>query len=76
MFMSKAVLTLGSLFAGVGGFEVAAMEAGIKPIWNCEIEPYPRLVLAARFPDVKQYGDIRNLRDGDLPAADIISFGP
>jgi DNA (cytosine-5)-methyltransferase 1 len=72
--MSK-VLTHGSLFAGIGGFEIAALEAGIKPLWNCEIEPWPRLVLKARFPDVAQYGDICKLRGGDLPAVEIISFG-
>ena len=55
--MSKQ-LTHGSLFAGIGGFELAAKESNIKTLWNCEIEPYPRLVLAARFPDVTQYGDL------------------
>jgi len=68
-------LTHGSLFAGIGGFELAAKEAGIKTLWNCEIEPYPRLVLSARFPDVKQYGDIHKLNGAKAAPVDIITFG-
>jgi DNA (cytosine-5)-methyltransferase 1 len=72
--MSKT-LTHGSLFAGIGGFELAARESGIKTLWNCEIEPYPRLVLAARFPDVKQYGDICKVNGAEVAPVDIITFG-
>ena len=73
--MNTRKLTHGSLFAGIGGFELAAAESGIHTKWNCEIEPYPRLVLSARFPQVKQYGDICKLKGGDLPAVDVITFG-
>jgi DNA (cytosine-5)-methyltransferase 1 len=66
---------MGSLFAGIGGFDLAALEAGIKPVFSCEIEPYPRLVLSARFPDVRQYGDIRKLKGSEAPPVDIITFG-
>lgn len=31
-------MTLGSLFAGVGGFELAATWAGITPVWSNEID--------------------------------------
>jgi len=68
-------LTHGSLFAGIGGFELAAKEAKIKTLWNCEIEPYPRLVLSARFPNVKQYGDIRKVNGAEIAPVDIITFG-
>jgi DNA (cytosine-5)-methyltransferase 1 len=68
-------LTHGSLFAGIGGFELAAKEAGIKTLWNCEIETYPRLVLESRFPDVKQYGDIRKLNGAEVEPVDCVTFG-
>ena len=32
-------LTLGSLFDGIGGWQLAAVRNGIKPIWSSEIEP-------------------------------------
>ena len=68
-------LTLGSLFSGSGGFEFGGILAGIKPVWNSDIEPFVKLVTHKRFPDVKHYGDVSKLRGGDLRAVDIITFG-
>ncbi len=68
-------LTLGSLFSGSGGFELAGKLAGIKPVHNSEIEPFPILVTQKRLPDVKHYGDVSKLKGGDLEAVDIITFG-
>jgi len=68
-------LTLGSLFAGIGAFETAAAECGIRTLWNCEIEPYCRLVLRARFPDAVQYDDICRLDGSKIPPVDIVAFG-
>ncbi len=31
-------MTHGSLFSGVGGFDLGAQMSGIKTIWNCECE--------------------------------------
>lgn len=73
--MALKTLTLGSLFSGSGGFELAGMLAGITPVWNSEVSPFPVLVTHRRFPDVKHYGDVSALRGGDLEAVDIISFG-
>ncbi|GHV07681.1 hypothetical protein FACS1894217_08930 [Clostridia bacterium] len=69
------ILTHGSLFAGIGGFELAAKEAGIKTLWSCEIEPYPRLVIKSRFPDVTQYGDIHKLSGKEAEPVDILTWG-
>lgn len=38
-------MTHGSLFSGIGGFELGAQYAGIKTLWNCEIESYQRSIL-------------------------------
>ncbi len=73
--MEHKNLTLGSLFSGSGGFELAGMLAGITPVWNSEIEPYAILVTKNRLPDVQHFGDISTLRGGDLGAVDIITFG-
>jgi hypothetical protein len=32
------MLTLGSLFDGIGGWQLAAIRAGVKPVWSSEIE--------------------------------------
>lgn len=68
-------LTLGSLFSGSGGFELAGALAGIRPVWNCEVEPFPVLVTTKRFPAVKHYGDISTLNGAELPPVDIITGG-
>ena len=54
-------LKLGSLFDGSGGFPLGGILAGIRPIWNSEIEPFPIRVTTKRLPFVKHYGDINNL---------------
>jgi site-specific DNA-cytosine methylase len=45
-------LTVGSLFSGIGGFDLAFQREGFEVAWMCEIEPFPRKVLAQRFPGV------------------------
>ena len=68
-------LTLGSLFSGSGGFEVAGILCGIDPIWNSEICPFPKRVTTKRLPQVHHYGDISKLKGAELPPVDIITFG-
>ena len=68
-------LTLGSLFSGSGGFEVAGILSGIEPIWNSEVLPFAKRVTTKRLPQVKHYGDISKLNGADLPPVDIITFG-
>ena len=46
-------LTLGSLFDGSGGFPLGGILAGIKPVWQSEIEPFPIRVTTKRLPFVK-----------------------
>ena len=69
------MLTLGSLFSGSGGFELAAAICGIKPVWASEIEPYPIAVTKARLPFVKHFGDVSKISGYELEPADIITFG-
>ncbi len=73
--MEHKNLTLGSLFSGSGGFELAGILAGIQPVWNSEIEPYPILVTEKRLPDVQHFGDVNTLNGAELPPVDIITFG-
>ena len=68
-------LTLGSLFDGSGGFPLAGIMNGIRPVWASEIEPYPMRVTAARMPTMKQLGDVTKIDGGKIPPVDIITFG-
>lgn len=67
--------TLGSLFDGIGGWLLAAQHAGIKPLWRCEIDEYPRTVSEYHFPDVDSYGDIRKVHGNEIAPVDIICAG-
>ncbi len=35
------MMTMGSLFDGIGGFPLAAVHSGIVPLWASEIETFP-----------------------------------
>lgn len=73
--MTENTLTLGSLFSGSGGFELAGVLAGITPVWNSEIEPFAIRVTTKRLPSVKHYGDVSQLSGAELEPVDIITFG-
>lgn len=68
-------MKLGSLFDGSGGFPLAGTLFGIEPVWASEIEPYPLKVTAARFPNMKQLGDVTKVKGAKIEPVDIITFG-
>lgn len=49
------------LFSGIGGFALAAQRTGWKTIGFSEIEPYACKILKRHWPDVPNYGDIKNV---------------
>ena len=62
------------LFSGIGGFSLGLERTGgFETVAFCEIEPFPRRVLAKHWPEVPQYDDVRTLtadtlaRDGIAP---------
>jgi DNA (cytosine-5)-methyltransferase 1 len=71
----RKVLTLGSLFDGIGGFPLAAVREGILPVWASEIEAAPVSITKRHFPEMRHLGDIRKINGGDIEPVDIITFG-
>ena len=69
------MMTMGSLFDGIGGFPLAAIHNGITPVWASEIEPFPIQVTKIRFPQMHHVGDITKLKGADLPLVDVICGG-
>ncbi len=68
-------LTHGSLFSGVGGFDMGADNAGLETLWQCEIDSKPRSVLKKHWPKVKQYIDVKDVKGNEVKPVDVISFG-
>src|SRR3990167_3570030 len=68
-------LTHGSLFSGIGGFDLGFERAGIKTIWQVECEPYCLKVLEQHWPNVRRYTDVRTFLDESPERPDILSGG-
>lgn len=67
------MLTLGSLFDGIGGWQLAAVRAGITPLWSSEIDKFCCNITRRHFPNTIQLGDINGF---DCPPhVDIITAG-
>ena len=69
-------MTHGSLFSGIGGFDLAAEWMGWQNIFHCEIGEFPRKILKHHFPNSICYEDIKKTdftkHRGEI---DIISGG-
>ena len=65
----------GSLFSGIGGFDLAAEWMGWENVFQVEIDPYCQKVLEKNFPNVKRYGDIKEFK-GECGSVDILTGGP
>ena len=64
-------MTPGSLFDGIGTWQLAARRAGITPLWSSEIEKFCLKVTARHFPETVQLGDINGIETA--PHVDIIT---
>ena len=56
---AAGVETVGELFAGIGGFGIAAEREALRVLWASEIDAQAQAVYAVRFPDVPLLGDVR-----------------
>lgn len=68
-------LTYGSLFAGVGGFDLGFDSAGWECKFQVEWDKHCQEVLKRHWPDVPKYGDVRSVSGAMLTPVDLISFG-
>ncbi len=65
-------MRVGSLFAGIGGFDLAAERAGMDVAWQSETDKHASEVLAHRFPEITNYGDIHDINP---TAVDVLTGG-
>lgn len=64
-----------SLFSGIGGLDIAAEWAGFKTVAFCERDKFCKSVLAARWPNVRIFDDVRTINTSELPAIELVHGG-
>ena len=67
-------MRFGSLFTGIGGFDLGLERAGWECAWQVEADAKCRQVLRRHWPDVPIYDDVRTVGD-DLEPVDLICGG-
>lgn len=68
-------MTFGSLFAGIGGFDLGFERAGMTCSWQVEINPYCQRVLAKHWPDVRRHDDVCTFPPAGDWSVDVICGG-
>ena len=67
-------MKVGSLFSGIGGFDLGLERAGMEVRWQCEIDTAAQSVLRRHWPDAVLYDDVTTL-GGDVERVDLIAGG-
>lgn len=60
-------LTVGSLFAGIGGLDLGAERAGLEVVWQCEKDDYCTKILNKNWPNTPVFNDVRTIYTDDGP---------
>lgn len=68
-------MTHGSLFSGVGGFDLGFDAAGFTTLWQVEKNAQCRSVLERHWPKAARYENVESVNGYDLKPVDVISFG-
>ena len=69
------MITFGSLFAGIGGFDLGLERCGMQCKWQVEIDDYATKILERHWPDVHRQRDIKQCGRNNLERVDVICGG-
>jgi DNA (cytosine-5)-methyltransferase 1 len=68
-----------SLFSGVGGFELGLERAGMRSVYQCEIDKNCRGVLERHWPGLPRWDDVQTLTGREIISrvdrADVVAWG-
>ena len=73
--MTKKEMKFGSLFAGVGGFDIGLEAAGWECGWQVEWDKNCQQTLSHHWPNVPKWLDVSDVNGAELPPVDVITFG-
>jgi len=68
-------MKVGSLFSGIGGLDLGLERAGMKVVWQSEIDPYAVKVLKKHWPEVPNHGDIKLIDWTTVEPIDVLVGG-
>jgi DNA (cytosine-5)-methyltransferase 1 len=74
--MNNEDLQIGSLCTGYGGLDIAALAVfGGRLVWCADNDKHASTILAARYPDVPNLGDVTTLDWAEVSTVDILCAG-
>lgn len=68
-------MRVGSLFSGIGGFDLGLERAGMQVAWQVEKDARCREVLERGWPDVPRHEDVRHVGAAELSPVDLLCGG-
>lgn len=68
-------LSVVSLFAGIGGFDLGCTQAGMRVVAHVEKDPHCRKLLADKFPGAEVLDDVCTAGAHNLPTPDVLAGG-
>lgn len=71
----KTAVGVISLFAGIGGFDLAFERAGADVLMQCEVDKFCQSVLKRHWPTSKLETDITKIDSATMPDADVWTAG-
>ena len=73
------MLNVLSLFSGVGGFDYGLENAGMKTVFQCEIDKHCQNILQRHWPDIPKWDDIQTLTGKHIlenaGVVDVVAWG-
>ena len=69
------MITAVSLFSGIGGIDIAFMQAGFDVIWANEADKFACATYRNNFANKLIEADIRTVKAEDIPKADVLFGG-
>lgn len=71
------MITIGSLFSGIGGFELGLERAipNAKTIWQVEQNEFCKKILKQHWADAQIYNDVRDITSNNVERVDILCGG-
>lgn len=73
--MTQEAMTFGSLFAGIGGFDLGLERSGLTCKWQVEIDEFCFSILERHWPTVTRFRDVRDVSQRTLETVDCVCGG-